>query len=375
MQSVSPGLLKRRFLPSPIRLLGWGTAAVGLCCLAFVTWFWVSHDLASHWTSTDIHNYILTGLRLNAGHPFYGYGPGDEHILLADPGTDYPIYSPPLIGVLFRLVVLLPANGLYIWWLTMDLLEIAAVIVLVRRATLIAGLVLVPLSLSIGCAMQYGNADCLLVAGLLLAWWWMVRGHDNWAAVAISVLASLKLTPVILVWWLVVTGRRRAAAIAVCCGVALAIVAMAGSEPLIFVKFYEVTTANLATSYGLQTPSAWARAIGVPVEIAAWMPRMILLGGAVLMWVARKRPALAWVIGALLMWLGSPVADLQTPALALVALAPLAWQMTRSQGANQSEAGADRTPERRDLDALAPTQPVGRVGTPAPSGPGAQATP
>lgn len=365
MQSPSLRLLERRFLPSPMRLLAWGIATAGICCVAFVSWYWVSHALASGWTSTDIHNYILGGLRLNAGHPFYGYGPGDERILLTDPGTDYPIYSPPLIGVVFRLVVLLPANGLYIWWAIMDLLEIVAVVVLVRRATLATGLVLIPLSISIGSAMEYGNVDCLLVAGLVLAWWWMTRGHDNWAALAIAVLASIKLTPVILVLWLIVTGRTRPAAIAIGCGVAFAVVAMAGTEPLIFAKFYEVTTANFAGAYGLQTPSAWARAIGAPAEIAALMPRMILVGGAVLMWLARRRPALAWSIGALLMWLGSPVADLQTPALALVALAPLAWPMTGRQGTEQSEAGADRSAEKHH----------GRTETPAPGTLGAETTP
>jgi len=338
VHSSSLGVLDRRLLPSPMRLLAWGTAAVGICCVASVTWYWVSHALASGWTSTDIHNYILGGLRLNAGHPFYGYGPGDERILLSDPGTDYPIYSPPLIGVVFRLVVLLPSNGLYVWWAIMDLLEIVAIVVLLRRATLATGLVLIPLSISIGCAMEYGNVDCLLVAGLLLAWWWMTRGHDNWAAVTIAVLASIKLTPVILVWWLIVTGRWRAAAIAIGCGLAFAVVAAAGTEPSIFAKFYDVTTANMAGAYGLVTPSAWARDIGVPVDIAALLPRGILVVGAVAMWAARRRPGVAWSIGAVLMWLGSPVADLQTPALVLVALAPLAWRMTGSRGIEPSDA-------------------------------------
>jgi hypothetical protein len=212
--------------------------------------------------------------------------------------------------------------------------------------------------------MEYGNVDCLLVVGLLLAWWWLTKGRDDWAAVAIAVLASIKLTPVILVWWLIVTGRRRAAAIAIGCGMALAVVAMAGTEPLIFAKFYEVTTANFAGAYGLQTPAAWARAIGVQAAIAAWMPRVILVGGAALMWLVRRRPALAWSIGALLMWLGSPVADLQTPALALVALAPLAWHMTGTHGAEQSDA-----PDTLDLAA-----PDG-IGTPAPGMLGAETMP
>jgi alpha-1,2-mannosyltransferase len=306
-------------------LLGWSVAAVGLACLAFVTAYWISHDVG--WTPTDAHNYILAGLRLNVGHALYGYGPGDERVVLTDPGTDYPIYSPPLLAVLFRLIVLLPSNGLYAWWVATDVFEILAILALVRRANLAAGLALIPLSLSVGCVMEYGNVDCFLMGGLLLAWYWMLHGHQARAAIMISVFASLKLTPVIFVWWLIVTGRKRAAAVSISAGAVLALVTMAATEPDIFLKFAQVTSANLAMAYGLMTPSNVARSLGVSAAIAAWLPRLILAGGAGLMWLLRKRPAAAWAVAALLMWLGSPVADLQTPALALVALAPLAWPL------------------------------------------------
>ncbi len=124
---------------------------------------------------------------------------------------------------------------------------------------------------------------------------------------------------------LIVTGRRRAAAVAIAGGVALAIVTMAGSEPLIFTKFYVVTTANLTSPANGLGPPDWARAIGLPGLVVAWLPRTILLVGVAAMWAARRRPGVAWAIGALLMWLASPVVALHTPALALVAIAPVAW--------------------------------------------------
>jgi hypothetical protein len=62
-----------RFIPTPMQLLGWGMGAIGVLCLVIVTWFWVSH--ATPQTPGDTHNYILAGLRLNAGHPLYAYGP------------------------------------------------------------------------------------------------------------------------------------------------------------------------------------------------------------------------------------------------------------------------------------------------------------
>jgi hypothetical protein len=290
-----------------------------------VTLFWLSY--ASGPTPADTHNYVLAGMRLNVGHPLYGYGVGDEHVLPISNGADYPLFSPPLIAVVFRFVVLLPAKGEYLWWASMDVLELVAVLALVRRAPLVTGLLLIPLSLSVGMAMRVGNVDCLLLPGLLLTWLWLRRGQDNRAALAIGLLASLKLTPVIFVWWLFVTGRRRAAGIAIGCGVVLAGVAMLGSEPLIFLKFYEVTMANLSAPASDLGPLALARAIGLPAVVVAWLPRAILLGGVAVMWATRRRPGVTWAVGALLMWLASPVVAIHALALVLVAIAPLAWPM------------------------------------------------
>jgi len=75
-------------------------------------WYLMTHSLVGA-PGRDIHNYILAGLRLNAGHPLYTYGPGDERII-SDGFADYALYSPPLIAVLFRFIVLLPANGEYV---------------------------------------------------------------------------------------------------------------------------------------------------------------------------------------------------------------------------------------------------------------------
>jgi len=188
--------------------------------------------------------------------------------------------------------------------------------------------------------MQVGNVDCLVVPGMLLAWYWIGRGHERRAALAIGLLASLKLTPVIFVWWLFVTGRTRAAAVAIGCGIVLALVAMAGSEPLIFAKFYEVTMANVTSPFSDLGPPGLARAIGLPAIFVAWLPRLVLIGGVALMWALRRRPGAAWAVGALLMWLASPVVALHTPALTLIAIAPLAWPLARRQAGRTNGEGA-----------------------------------
>jgi hypothetical protein len=312
-----------------------------------VTWFWVSH--ATPQTPGDTHNYILAGLRLDAGHPLYAYGPGDEHVRVFDPESpNYPLYSPPLIGVLFRPIVLLPANGLYIWWAAMCAMELLAAAMLLRRAPLLVGLALIPLSVPAAVAMEVANADCLVLIGMLVAWRWLVAGHDDRAALLIAFLASLKLTPLFFVWWLLITGRRRAAGAAVAFGAALALVAMLGSEPLVMVKFYQVMTANLNlptdSSIG---PVGLATAVGLPGVVVTWLPRAILVAGIAAMWLTRRRPGLSFAIGAVLMWVASPIASLHTPALVLVAFAPLAWPMARDlarRGAAASPEPATPTP-------------------------------
>jgi hypothetical protein len=79
----------------------------------------------------------------------------------------------------------------------------------------------------------------------------------------------------------------------------------------------------------------------MPALIVAWLPRAVLLGGAALMWATRRRPGISWSIGASLMWLASPVVALHTPALALVAIAPLAWPMAANAASSRIGAARD----------------------------------
>jgi hypothetical protein len=311
-----------------MQLLAWAAVTIGLCFLGFVVWYLMSHALVGA-PGRDIHNYILAGLRLNAGHPLYTYGPGDERVI-DDGSAAYALYSPPLVAVLFRLIVLLPANGEYVWWIAMDALELLALAMLIRRAPLLAGVALIVLGVPIGVLLEFGNVDCLVAFGMLVAWRWLVDGHDERAAILIAVLASLKLTPIIFVWWLWLTGRRRAAVVAIGIGIVCALVAMLGSEPLIMAKFVQVTTSNVAGPATTTGAAGLADILGLPSALYAWLPRVILVSGIGAMWVLRRRPGISFAIGASLMWLASPIASVHTPALLLVALAPLAWPMSRA---------------------------------------------
>jgi hypothetical protein len=259
---------------------------------------------------------------LNAGEPLYGFdGTTGSFFAIGD------YNSPPLLAVVFRAVVLLPGSAMYLWWGAVVSCEIAALIALVRRVPLITSLAMIALGLPIGMAMWQGNVDCVVMPGLVLTWYWLVQGHDLRAALLIGLLASLKLTPLAFVWWLLVMRRRRATGVALGCGVALAVVAMIGSAPQIFGDFVGLTNGNMTTPSSAVGSSGFAYALGLPPLAVTWLPRLVLIGGVTAMWCCRRQPGVAWAIGPVMMWLGSPVASVHTPALLLVALAPLAWPM------------------------------------------------
>jgi hypothetical protein len=86
---------------------------------------------------------------------------------------------------------------------------------------------------------------------------------------------------------------------------------------------------------------------------------VILVAGFAAIWLLRRRPGLSFALAASMMWLASPVAVLHTPALMLVAFAPLAWPMVRGGFAHDGAAAGpkpdlDPGPTRRAAAAFRP---------------------
>jgi hypothetical protein len=337
-------------LPRRWRLITWVVVVVAIAFL--VAWFVAILQIPPRGTGPsdpgpgDGQQYIRAALRLNAEQPLYGYDATTGSFVAVD---DY--LSPPLLAVVFRVIVLLPAHGANLWWGAMVLFEISALVALVRRVPLVVSLATVVLGLSIDMAMWQGNVDCLVMPGLVLAWYWLSQGRDRRAALSIGLLASLKLTPLVFVWWLLVTGRRSAAGVAVGFGVALAVVTIIGSEPLVFRNFAGVTIANVEAPSSAFGSSGFAYALGLPSFAITWLPRLILTAGVAAMWICRRRPRVAWAIGASLMWLSSPVASVHTPALLLVALAPLAWPIRDLDRKNMDLPNPPHSAEQADRSA------------------------
>jgi hypothetical protein len=282
------------------------------------------------WFSTghlpgDAVTYAAAGERLNAGHEIYRLLPGDSPVLMEPPYPPVPLLSPPLIAVVFRPLALLPGlAGAWLWFATMAILLGLAIAVLLRAAPVVTGLLLTVLSFPVAVLVGVGNVDALVISGSVGAWLLLRDRRDTAAGALIGTLASLKLTPLILAWWLLAQDRRRAlVAFAATIG-ALAVVTVAGSSVDVFGDYLGVIGAAAGVAPGGYSLAGVARGAGVPVEIAVLLPRLAIGIGLVLVVLLRSRPAPAWAAAGLLLWLGSPAAATHTPALALVALAPLA---------------------------------------------------
>lgn len=174
---------------------------------------------------SDSSNYYAAGLRLNDGHQLYGpLQPGDRPVP-GYPGTyAAPLLSPPLMGVLWRPLALLPGElSMVLWWLGGLLLVTgltgAFILAGTWRKLAVVGAILlggIPITLLIGRPYPYpgyyspiataalsGNINAYLVAAFALTWWASCRDRPRVAGSAVALAAALKLGPVVLVWWFI----------------------------------------------------------------------------------------------------------------------------------------------------------------------------
>lgn len=268
----------------------------------------------------DAVNYFTAGDRLNHGQSLYapldlGQGPGYAAVA---------IFSPPLAGVLFRPIAALPWDlAIPAWVWIVGTIELGTILMLARRQPL-AGIAITILGLAIMLAVLVGNLDCLVLAMCVLAYLRLEKGHEAQAGILLGIAASLKLTPLALVFWLFAAGHRRAGYAAVATGIVLAVVAMLGSSPDIFVQFTRVIVTNYGGIGGGAGPlslSTIAASFGVPSALAVWLPRLALVSGFLGVVALRQRPAWAWAVATATMVFASPTVGAHAYALLLIAFA------------------------------------------------------
>lgn len=318
--------------------------AVGVYALWVVAWFANGH------LPGDAFTYLAAGQRLNAGHDVYRLSPGDSPVLMPPPYPPYPLFSPPLIAVIFRPLAALPGDlGAWLWWACTATAGAAVVLISVRGRPAVGGLVVLALSFPLAVLTGVGNVDAFLLAGAFLLWALMSRpppeplGRRELAAGAlVGILVSVKVIPLALAWWLLATGRWRALIAAAVAVAACALVVLVSAYPGVFAEYLTVVRDASGVVPGAASVAGLARLVGLPPgwsSVVQWVSLAVMLG-AVLVLARRGLVAPAFSLACVAMAVGSPAAAAHTPALLLAALAPYAIEALRHRG-NPASAEAD----------------------------------
>jgi hypothetical protein len=291
----------------------------------------------------DSFTYLASGERLNAGHPLYALSPGDRLVGFEPPFFTVPLLSPPPIAVLFRPLAAMPNElGVYVWWLVTIAVLAGVILWMLRERPIVVGFAVLVLSVPIVYQIGVGNLNGLIVAGIVAGWWLLTRRREVAAGVVFALMTAFKITPGIFLWWLLTQRRWGAIRSFVVTGLVVLAVSIVGAGLPAHLEYLGIMrqTAVAGTTY-LSLAGA-ARYLGVPVEIANLLPTTALVVGALLIWVLRDRPGLAYAIAVITMVAGSPVVQITWFTILLGALAPAIWPMT------VAPVGAARepTPER-----------------------------
>lgn len=280
--------------------------------------------------------YLAAGERLNAGHLLYALSPGDRMLDVKPPFWTVPLLSPPLIGVLFRPLALLPPDlGAYVWWLATISAIAASLLVLTRGAPILTSIAVLLLGVPLAYEIGVGNINAFLLAGSVAIWYSASRGHERIAGVIAAFMVMLKIWPIALVWWLIVQRRWDAVRAGLVTAVALAAVSLFGAGIESHLAYLEVVRDTTSAGTSVLSVAGMARFVGIPSEIAAYLPWVVFFGGCAMAWRLRARPGLSFACGVVAMTLGSSVVNINSFAMLLAALAPAAFPVRdRSAGSS-----------------------------------------
>lgn len=317
---------------------------------------------------TDTSTYYAAGLRLNAGHSLYGPLQPDDRRVPGYPSVlPAPLLSPPLVGVLWRPLAILPgALPMDLWWfcgfaLVTGLTVAFAILgkprnVIVLLAVLGLGL---PLRLLVSRHYPYpgydspvsfaalsGNLNASLTALFALTWWATSRGRP-WVAGASAALATaLKLGPLVLLWWFVTQRSWRSVRAFIVAAAAL------GAVGVVFAGVQaNLDFVHIAFGGGVK-PTTWSvvgvlhRLFNVPTDALQYATIAAIVVGLAAIVLLRNHPRAAFTAAILTTIYGSPVV-LQGNFALLVAVAapwvlPHAAKTIEPSIADGASAEADR---------------------------------
>jgi hypothetical protein len=279
--------------------------------------------------------YLASGERLNAGHLLYALSPGDRIIAVKPPYWTVPTLSPPLMGVLFRpLAILPPDDGAYVWWFATIATIAATLVALVRRTPILTSVAVLVLSVPLAYEIGVGNVNAILLACSIGTWYAATRGHDRIAGVLVAFMVMVKVWPITLAWWLLIQRRWAAIWTGLAAGVILLVISLLGAGLGSYSAYLQVVRDTVSVGTSDLSLAGLARAIGFSGSIAVLVPWLVFLGSTSLAWVFRQRPGVSYCLCVVAMVLGSSVVNINSYALLLATLAPAAWPVpaTKERG-------------------------------------------
>jgi hypothetical protein len=295
---------------------GWLTVLFAAASLAVISKLVLQSWLANGRLAWDATTYLAAGERLNAHHLLYALSPGDRWIWINPPYWSVPILYPPPIAVLWQPLAALPAElGVGIWALADAIMMLVAVGWIVARVGLPAAVAALILAPAVAWELGVANLHGFILAALVL-----VYERPRAGAVAIGLLAAIKLTPVIILVWLAATRRRSEAllgAIVAASTFALAVAVVGAGQLGAYLDAVRAAEPSVLSIPGL------LQTLGMPPMLAGAFGWGLTVFGVVEV-VALRRSPLAWPVAVATMVFGSPVVNVPTFTLLFAALLPLA---------------------------------------------------
>lgn len=307
------------FLRVNASVIAWVAALIFACGVIFAIWVNAGYP-------SDAITYLAAGERLNAGHALYELAPGDRFVPGQPPLQSVPLLSPPLVAVMWRSLAALPNEiGLLLWRLLVAVSVVGAVVLVLRRGSLMGALAVAALYLPLSQMLAVANVDAFILIGTFAIWRLSDAGRPVWAGVVVGGLVVLKLTPIPLAWWLLVRWGKLAVPAMLASGVAFLVIAVAGAGLDSHFAYLDVARAAWSGLTNAWSFSALGARIGLPIDVGVALTRLVVLAGIVAVYGLRYRPRAGFVVAVLTMVFGSPAVNMMSLGLLLGTLAPVLW--------------------------------------------------
>ena len=272
----------------------------------------------------DTSTYFAAGQRLNDGHPLYELSPGDRPVPLNPPFWSVPLLSPPLIAVVWRPLAALEDLGMLLWWVVVFLTMSAVTLWVISRGTPIRNTIMILTFPAIAYSAISGNVNAFIALLLVAVAFSASRGLWALAGGALAVAAAIKLLPLLLLAWFVTQRRWAAVRAFVIVSVALGLVTLIGGGLGNLIAYIDVMRSTASVGATPYSVPGWLANWGVSGPLVGFATVLVMTGGVIAIWLARRSPGRAWILGVITVLFGSPVVMLGNYSVLLAAFVPVA---------------------------------------------------